>query len=336
MKVVALGRTRMLYDSIIFLHNKGIEIPLIITSKAQSEYDITEGDFEKLAESIGTEFINNVKINEAETVEKLKKINADMAISVNWQNIISEEVIQCFPNGILNCHIGDLPKYRGNAVINWAIINGEEEVVITIHKMDKGLDTGDIVLKEKVRINGLNIGKVMKICNSKIPQMFYKSVHGLLSGKIIPAKQESEIGKSLRCYPRIPLDSFIDWNNTAEKINTLIRASSEPFIGAYTYFNTKKLYILRSHVEKNIQPSLFVPGQVLWRRTQTGEVGIATGKDVLVIEKVKYDNLENILPTEVIISLRSRLGMYVEEEIYLLLQKVKKLEDMVYDIYTNK
>lgn len=327
MRVAALGRTKLLYDSIKHLYNKGMKIVLIATSKSSPEYSVTEKDFENLAKSIGAEFFNDVHINNSDKINMIKKLNPDIGISINWQGIINEEIIKIFPYGLLNCHAGDLPKYRGNAVANWAIINGEKEITVTIHKMDKGLDTGDVVLKKGIPINdNTKIADIVESLENIVPIMFYDSVIGLNSGKIVPIQQDKDLKKALRCYPRIPSDSFIDWNESAEYINKLVRASSEPYSGAYTYFNKKKLYILRSHIEKFQVPSVYIPGQVVWKKNDKGEVGIATKKDILVIEKVKIGDGEAILPTEVIKSLRTRLGMMLQDEIYLLWSRVNELE----------
>jgi methionyl-tRNA formyltransferase len=330
MRVVALGRTKLLYDSIKYLYNKGIEVVLIATSKHSPEYSVTEEDFENLAENIGAEFINDIKINSIDNINRISKLKPDIGISVNWQGLISDEVIDIFPHGLLNCHAGDLPRYRGNAVANWAILNGEKEITVTIHKMDKGLDTGDIVLQKRIPVySDTKIGDAMISFESMVPMMFYDSVIGLCSGEIVPIMQDTDPNNALRCYPRIPSDSFIDWNQDAENINNLIRASSEPYSGAYTYLNRKKLYILRSHVEKFEVPSLYIPGQVLWKKNGTGEVGIAAKKDILVIEKVKVEDDEVILPTEVIESLRTRLGMMVQDEIQLLWNKIDEIEKIL-------
>ena len=68
-----------------------------------------------------------------------------MAISVNWPNLLTPEVLDLFPDGVWNAHAGDLPRYRGNAAPNWAILSGEDAVILTIHRMSAGLDEGPIL-----------------------------------------------------------------------------------------------------------------------------------------------------------------------------------------------
>ena len=330
MRVVALGRTKLLYDSIKYLHSKGIEIILIGTCQEAPEYSVKAEDFKKLANDIGAEFFSDAQLNKLDILKQVKRLKPDIAISVNWLNIITNEFINIFPNGILNCHAGDLPRYRGNAVANWAIINMEKEIVLTIHKMNEELDSGDIILQRKMQVNnGTKIGDVLTFFEKNAHEMFYESIVGLMNGKIVSKPQDKDPCKALRCYPRIPADSFLDWNQNSEYLDRIVRASSEPFSGAYTYFNGNKLVILKSHVEKYLVSSLNIPGQVLWKRKSTGEVGVGTGDGVLVLEKIKTENGEETIPTEIIKSLRARLGMMVEDEIYLLMKKVRELEKLL-------
>ncbi len=333
LKVVALGRTKLLYDSIKFMYNKGVEIPLIITCKSQPEYDIKESDFEKLAQQLGAEFICNVNIENYENLEVIKNINADIAISVNWKNILTRDVIDCFRLGILNCHIGDLPKYRGNAVVNWALINNEKYVTATIHKMDDGLDSGDIVRKQKININkSTTVYDILEECNKIIPQMFFESIKGIEDGTIETIKQSNKPEDILRCYPRVPFDSLIDWKNTADCIDRLIRASSKPFAGAYTYYNNQKIYIQKARVEKLKENSLYIEGQVLYKIKNTGEVVVGTGNDAIVIEEIRLENGKEELPANYIKSVRSRLGMQIDDEIHSILKRLEKIERYINEI----
>lgn len=327
MKIVAIGRTKLLYDSIKYLYEQGMEVVLIITCREAPEYSVTQEDFKKLAKDIGSDYFCDSYINNKQYIQKVKEYNADIAISVNWINVITREMIDIFPNGILNCHAGDLPRYRGNAVANWAIIMGEKEVVVTIHKMDEGLDTGNIVLQERVEINdSTTIKEIYDKMEDLTPKLFYKSIQGILEKRLIEIKQDQDKSKALRCYPRKPYDSFLDWNQEAVLLERVIRASVPPFGGAYTYFNGQRITVLKAHVEFLETPSIYVNGQVLWIRKEKGEVGIGTSAGVLVIEKISQEGGEEVPATEVIKSLRARLGVHVEDQLYLLNKRIDDLE----------
>ena len=154
MKVIIIGRTKVLLDSAKLLHQKGHEIVGIITSKAAPEYKVNEVDFENYAKELNVPFLHDPKIRIKTLDEKFGNTKPDIAISINYSGIIPSKVIDFFPQGVLNAHGGDLPRYRGNACQAWAIINGEKEIGLCIHKMIGGeLDSGDIIAKDYLLID---------------------------------------------------------------------------------------------------------------------------------------------------------------------------------------
>lgn len=322
MKVAALGRTRFLYDAIKLLHQNGHQIALIGTCKEAPDYDIKAPDFKELSGQLQAPFFNDVKINSPEVINILKNANADIAISVNWPTIIGDAAINIFPYGILNAHAGDLPRYRGNACPNWAILEAEEKIGISIHKMvPNELDCGDIILKEFIPIDrSTRVGEIYDALGEKIPKMFLRAADGLADGSIKPQAQEKT--GTQRCYPRRPSDALIRWENSAESILRLINASSLPFAGAYTYFNMEKLTIWRADTQELECQSLYIPGQVVFSDKKTGYVGIAAKDGVVVLQEIQLENNQKASPCTVIKSSRDRLGMNVEDELYLLKKRI--------------
>ena len=227
MRIAVIGRTEMLYDS-IFEIKKNHRIVLIITCEpTQSQYKNKSDDFQLLANELGADFLFTKHVNSSKVINLIKKNEPDIAISVNWKTIIGQEVINSFPYGILNAHAGDLPRYKGNAVRNWAIIAGEKEMVLTIHFMTTALDAGPILLKKKIPINkNTRIGKLYDFVSKNVPLMFADAIDGIENSTIIPKVQTTDSKKTLRCYPRLPRDSEINWNNSAYDIDRLIRSSS--------------------------------------------------------------------------------------------------------------
>lgn len=338
MRVTVLGRTRTLLSCVTRLHEAGYEIPLIGTCQEALEYGVGPRDFEELAMKIGAEFFNDSQINSPNVIKLLKDSQADVAISLNWLTMIGSEAISAFPYGILNAHAGDLPRYRGNACPNWAILQGEKEIVLTIHFMDpEVLDGGPILLKRRFSLNNkTTIGCIYEWSNSTVPEMFLEAIRGLERGNIIPIPQPEDKSQLLRCYPRIVSDSHINWSNSAEMLARLIRASSEPFNGAYTYWNGKKLTIWRAYAADFQCPSLAVPGQVLWRLPDKGEVGIAAGEGVLVLCEVQLEGKQRGKASESLRSNRIRLGMMVEEEVAELKRRITILENIIREKHSEK
>ncbi|ETR65135.1 MAG: hypothetical protein OMM_06126 [Candidatus Magnetoglobus multicellularis str. Araruama] len=117
----------------------------------------------------------------------------------------------------------------------WAILQGEKQIVLTIHQMEPDkLDSGQIVLKEYFEVTDkIYIGDVFKWIEAVTPELFYKSVNGIEMGTLSLIPQPDDPILSLRCYPRKPEDGWIEWRLPGEYLARLVRASSEPFIGAF-------------------------------------------------------------------------------------------------------
>lgn len=328
MNIAAIGRTETLYDSILAASDAGHDISLIITTDAEPEYERDSEDFRQLAEQLGSSFHHTKQINSPEIVSEIRRLSPKLAISINWKTIIGEEVLNSFEYGILNSHAGDLPRYRGNAAPNWAMIHDETEVVFTIHQMDNGLDSGPIVLQRSIPLTPETlIGDIYDFARNNVPNMFVESIDGLQSGEIEPTPQPDDPRKAVRCYPRIPKDSEIQWEKSAAFLDRLVRASSEPFAGAYTWLDSEKLTIWRAHPEIPEKTTVGSPGQIAELRPDTGTVAVLTGNGFLVLEEVETATRGRCEPTDVITSHRTRLGMDLTGKLSELEERIDSLQN---------
>lgn len=330
MKVAVLGRTRMLYDTIEKIIASGHEIVLLGTCPAAPEYDIVEADFEMKAKDLKVPFFNDVRINSPQIIGIMKEAHADIAVSVNWLTVIREEACSCFKYGILNAHCGDLPKYKGNATPNWAILNGESRYAVSIHYMEPGsLDSGNIVLKKYYPIREqTTITEIYRNMNKVIPELFGEALDMIEQSGYAGEEQSRNPVDSLRCFPRIPTDSFIDWSCSCDEILKIIRASGRPFSGAFTYYGTIKVFIYNARKDGYEMPCLVVPGQVVKVDRNRHIVEVAAGDGVIIIEKVTVDGKE-FHADEVFKSIRIRLNYCLHEEIYQLRKRVEYLTEII-------
>ncbi|MCR5590979.1 MAG: hypothetical protein K6F73_05545 [Lachnospiraceae bacterium] len=326
MRVAVLGRTKILFNSIEAVRAAGHDVVLIGTCAAADEYDVRERDFENKAKEIGAVFFNNPAINSPEIVQIMKQAGADAAISLNWLTIIRGEAISCFPYGILNAHCGDLPRYRGNACPNWAILSGEKEYAISVHYMEPGeLDSGDILIKKKYPINDdTYISEIYENMRNEIPGLFCEALSMIESGKGKGSAQSKNPADSLRCYPRIPSDSFLNWNEPCEALIRNIRASSHPFSGAYCFCEGMKLYIFEASARDFPAPCHVNPGQVIAFDRQEGWAEIAASDGIVRVERITVDGQE-YLAAEILKSTRIRLNYSLDDEIYRLRQEISAL-----------
>jgi len=310
MRVAALGRTRLLYETIRRLAAAGHQITLIGTCRAAPEYDIREDDFRNLAERLGAAFLLTQDINGPEALGRLSQARSEVAVSVNWINLIGREACGSFPHGILNAHAGELPRYRGNAPVAWAILQGEARVGVTIHRMDPDeVDAGPVLLTDHYSLTDATyVGEVHRFLERRIPELFAEAITGISNGTIVARPQPGDPAVSLRCYPRRPEDGLVDWAAGAVAIGRLVRASAEPFSGAFTDFRGERLTIWRARPELWPCPSLAIPGQIVRRDRNSGEVGVATGDGVLILEEIESDQSGRGRPASLLTSLRDRLG----------------------------
>lgn len=309
MRIAIIGRSELLYNSAIALLENGHSIPLIITSKEAPEYKITATHFRELSEKINAAYIYSPSINHEEHLHKIKTLGAiDIAVSINYTGIISNDVIRLFEMGILNAHAGDLPRYRGNAPLAWAIINGEERAGLCIHKMiGNELDSGDIIAKDffPIRIE-TQIGQLFDWMTLRTPDLIVEAITKLMADKnYIMETQSKDPRKALRCYPRSPEDGKIDWRNSAISILRLINASSEPFAGAFCEFQNEQLKIWRATLYSDQEQYLAVPGQVSAIQPD-GSIVVITGQGKLCISEIEFKG-SRTAPGEVIKSIRKKL-----------------------------
>ena len=302
-RVGFIGRTKSLYEAIkLFSELDGFEVSFIWTCKDESYYDFKIDNFEDLANKLDANFFYSSRISEFESFAE-----ADVVVSINFINIIPESFIDKFKFGVINAHAGDLPRYRGNACPNWAILNDESEVVLSFHKMDKGLDSGDVIRKETFKLGeDTYIGEVYDWLYQVIPNGFVESVRLLLRGNT----GEKQTGKPLRTFPRKPEDSRIIFHNDLDRVYRLIRASSKPFSGAYAFLNNTdtKVTIFRAEPCSLDYDFLAINGQLMEKNNIDKSFVVAVNHQALRITDYSINGKSLDVSYEIICnSMRNRL-----------------------------
>lgn len=181
-----------------------------------------------------------------EFIEKIKELKPDVICVVAYGKILPKEILDIPQLGCINVHGSLLPKYRGAAPIQWAVINGDKETGITTMYMDVGMDTGDMILKEKVSIGeNETTGELWDRLSKIGGELLVKTLKLIEDGNAPRTKQ----GEDYTIAPMLDKEmANIDWENkTAEQIKNLIRGLN-PIMGAYTFVNGKKLKIWKAQV----------------------------------------------------------------------------------------
>ncbi|MCR5834249.1 MAG: methionyl-tRNA formyltransferase [Selenomonadaceae bacterium] len=218
--------------------------------------------------------IQPIKVKAPEVVEQLAAMKPDLIVVVAFGQILSQEILDIPRLGCINVHASLLPKYRGAAPVEWSMINGEKVTGITTMQMNAGLDTGDILLSEEVKIGDEMIlpelrERLMTVGADLLMQTIYK----LNIGELHPIKQDDAL---MTYAPMLKKDTgLIDWQKSAQEINNLIRGL---YGGAYTFEQENKFKIFRARIaEEKISlksGEIKVDGQKLFVGTGDGLIEI--------------------------------------------------------------
>ncbi len=329
MRILFLGTRKLGYSGIKEIINAGHDVAGILTD----DYDITEGytsnDFEDIARKHNIPIFITDKINNDKYAEIFKELNFDLGVSMYWKRLVGSKVIQTAEKGFINCHAGDLPKYRGFAAINYAILMGEKEMGMCVHEMVPGeADSGDIFCRRYVPIDGnTTITELIEDFNQNFIEMTLEVLDQFDNDTLKPIKQD--MSKLVYAYPRLPRDGKINWSDDAIEIDRLIKATSSPYPGAYTYYEGKKLFIWESHELKSPPPFVGSPGHVV-EIDKNGSVWVTTGSGILVLGKIQIEDCDEVQsPSEIFKSMQIRFGLEEEDEILMLKNRVSALEEMI-------
>ncbi|MBN9606114.1 MAG: hypothetical protein J0G30_05840 [Actinomycetales bacterium] len=296
MRVGLIGRTHWLRDTGLLAAEHGHEIAFLATAPAASDARVGPSELRAFAEDRGISFTDDVRISRL-------PLHADVCLSVNWTTVLRQSFLDRFEHGVLNAHAGDLPRYRGNATLNWAILNGESEACLTVHRMVEALDAGPIAVQKRRPIGPDDDMTVLSAwLDEVIPQALVEALDALAAGRLEFREQDSTI-RPLRAYPRKPEDSRIDWREDAERIVRLVRASSPPFSGALTRTESgEEIVVTRARLHYPDHDALAVPGQVCF--SVDGNPVIAAGSGMVELLECVDDE---IAKRAILSSLRNRL-----------------------------
>ena len=188
------------------------------------------------------------KIREPENIEELRKYEADIMVVIAFGQILPKEILEMTPYGCVNVHASLLPKYRGAAPIQWAVIDGEKTSGVTTMQMDEGLDTGDMILKDEIVLDENETGGSL---HDKLADMGAKLLVETLTALENKTATFEKQGESPTAYARM-LDKKlgqIDWKEDAVKLERLIRGLN-PWPAAYTTWDEKTMKIWESKVKE--------------------------------------------------------------------------------------
>jgi len=297
-----IGAGKLICDFSRMLIKRGFPNPIIITYKRsihQRDQILLQGnrnyeDVFEFCETMGIKLIEAENVNDDIIIEQLVSANVNIVFSMKSRWIIKKRFIEIFKGNVINIHQGNLPFERGGTTASQRILNDVKKVGVTIHVITPNIDAGAILYKETTDLK-----------LSRPTQDDMNDVNMSLSIKVLVQLLDDlencrEIKESFQdndkaiYLPQLytELNGAIDWSWTAEEIERFVRTFGPPFPGAFTFYDGKKISILKSYVEKSsIKFHPFYAGRIIGKKSD-GSVKIATIEDILVVTDIVLDYKE--------------------------------------------
>jgi len=287
MRLIFMGTPEFALPSLNALHHSGHAILAVVCQPDRPKGRggrLTPPPVKGMAERFELPILQPDKMKDLAFLEGLRALKPEVIVVVAFGRILPPAILDLPPHGCINLHASLLPKYRGAAPIQWAIINGEQETGVTTMRLDPGMDTGDILLQERMPILPEDTAGSLSVrLAERGADLMIRTLNGLESGEIIPVPQdhaqatlapilEKEAGK-------------IDWTQPAAHILNRIRGLS-PWPGAYTLYQNQRWSLWKADLG---DPTAGGPPGTIQKTGREG-ISVATGQGLLEILELQPAN----------------------------------------------
>jgi len=281
MSIVFFGTPRFAVPALEALAESNEQVTLVVT---QPDRRRGRGRKESMpavkasAREKGIEVIQPANVNDSRSMERLRQECPEFMVVVAYGRILRRELLDIPSRGCINVHASLLPRYRGAAPVQWAIINGDSTTGVTTMLMDEGMDTGDILLSRETRILAEDTSESLSERLSLMgAELLLETIHGIRSGRIRPQPQK---GTPSHAPILRKEDGLIDWSREAAELFNFVRGMY-PWPCAFTRFRGRHLKILESRVVEGIGE----PGRI---EGVDGEgIVVGTGRGMLSVRRLQ-------------------------------------------------
>lgn len=286
MRVIFMGTPDFSVGTLEALIAAGHEVVLAVTQPDKPKgrgKTLQAPPVKEAAQAHGIEVFQPRRVREPESVEYLRSFRADIIVVVAFGQILPKEILDMPPFGCVNVHASLLPKYRGAAPIQWAVIDGEKVSGVTTMRMDEGLDTGDMILKEEVVLDPKETGgSLFEKLSCVGAKLCVRTLEAMENGTAVYTPQDhSQATKVGLIHKKFGL---IDWKKPAEELECLIRGLN-PWPSAYTKLDGKTLKIWDADViHRNTEA---VPGTIT--EVAKDALYVQTGDGILRLNEVQLE-----------------------------------------------
>jgi methionyl-tRNA formyltransferase len=278
-RILFFGYSEIGHDCLELLLARGYNVVALFTHEDNPNEKIWFKTPAQAARAKGVPIFTPEKITTPEWIERITALKPDLILSVYYRNMISTKILALAHLGAFNLHGSLLPKYRGRAPINWALLHGEPRLGVTLHRMVKSADAGAIVDQEAVDVGPRDTAeeafrKVLPLG----PRVIGRQIEALLAGKAREKPQDE--AEATTFGGRTPEDGRIVWSQTSRQIFNLVRAVTDPYPGAFSDVGAARLLVWWAEIKPRPEGAEeAAPGEILALDPLT----IATGDGALAI-----------------------------------------------------
>jgi methionyl-tRNA formyltransferase len=241
----------------------------------------------------------------AGVTDAVKEVDPDAVVVSSYDRILPADLVATRP--FINVHYAPLPRYRGRATVNWAVINGDSHCAISIHALVPDLDAGGVLFQQFVPIGpSVTVTDLYERLNAIQRDSLAGAVARRLQGD---EGHPQDGGRATYACTRLPDDGEIDWSATTDAVDRLVRALTHPFPGAFTWLGLRRLVIRRAEPRRVPRYEGRVPGRVVRVDRSSGAVDVLTGDGALRLHEVALDGGAPQHAADVITSVRQTLGL---------------------------
>lgn len=243
----------------LLIQDKTIDIKFICV-----RYDTSDETLKKFAEEYKIDYLKHANINSDDFLDHIGSYDCDLFVSMSFNQIFKKKIM-CMPRlSTINCHAGKLPYYRGRNILNWALINDEKSFGITVHYVDEGIDTGDIILQREFDITeNDDYSTLLNKAYSECANILYDSIKLVREGNFSPIKQTDIHPIGFYCGMRQKGDEVLNWNQTSRDIFNFIRAICKPGPMARCTLNGVDMKINKAKMISGAPVYKGIPGQIV-------------------------------------------------------------------------
>jgi methionyl-tRNA formyltransferase len=283
-RILFFGYSEIGHDCLELLLARDYNVVALFTHEDNPNEKIWFKTPAQAARARGVPVFTPEKITTPEWIEQISALQPDLILSVYYRNMISTRILALAHLGAFNLHGSLLPKYRGRAPINWAVLHGETRLGVTLHRMVKSADAGAIVDQEAVDIGPRDTAaeafrKVLPLG----PRVIGRQIDALLAGRARETPQDE--AEATYFGGRQPEDGRIDWHQTSRQIFNLVRAVTDPYPGAFTVVGEARLLIWWAEAKPRPEGAEeAAPGEIL----ELDPLTIATGDGALQVVRSEW------------------------------------------------